>query len=66
MKLPGLLTTAQASARLGVCASAIRRMVYAGKLREVHAGDLLREAETLVTEQGARVEIDCVAVGRDL
>lgn len=35
MKLRGKLTTKQAAARLGVCISAIRRMVYAGKLRDI-------------------------------
>lgn len=34
-KLRGKLTTKQAAARLGVCISALRRMVYAGKLRDI-------------------------------
>ena len=29
----------------------------AGRLRELHPGDVLREGDTLVTEQGARVEV---------
>lgn len=35
MKLRGKLTTKQAAARLGVCISALRRMVYAGKIRDI-------------------------------
>lgn len=35
MKLRGKLTTKQAAARLGVCISALRRMVYVGKLRDI-------------------------------
>lgn len=35
MKLRGKLTTKQAADRLGVCISALRRMVYAGKLRDI-------------------------------
>ena len=35
MELRGKLTTRQAAARLGVCISALRRMVYAGKLAEI-------------------------------
>lgn len=35
MTIRGKLTTKQAAARLGVCVSALRRMVYAGKLRDI-------------------------------
>ncbi len=35
MKLRGLLTTQQAAARLQICISALRRMVYSGKLPEI-------------------------------
>lgn len=34
MELRGKLTTKQAALRLGVCISALRRMVYAGKIRD--------------------------------
>ncbi len=39
MKLRGKLTTKQAAARLGVCISALRRMVYAGKLKDIRLSD---------------------------
>lgn len=35
MKLRGKLTTKQAADRLGVCISALRNMVYSGKLKEI-------------------------------
>lgn len=39
MKLRGKLTTKQAAARLGVCISALRRMVYAGELKDIRVSD---------------------------
>ncbi len=35
MELRGKLTTKQAAARLGVCISRVRRMVYDGRLKEI-------------------------------
>lgn len=35
MELRGKLTTKQAADRLGVCISALRNMVYSGKLKEI-------------------------------
>lgn len=35
MSLRGKLTTKEAAARLGVCISSLRRMVYSGKLRDI-------------------------------
>jgi len=35
MELRGKLTTKQAAARLGVCISALRKMVYDGRLKEI-------------------------------
>lgn len=39
MELRGKLTTRQAADRLGVCVSAIRRMVYAGELKDIRVSD---------------------------
>lgn len=35
MTIRGKLTTKEAAARLGVCISVLRRMVYAGKLKDI-------------------------------
>lgn len=59
MELRGKLTTRQAADRLGVCISALRRMVYAGKLSELRISDrciLYSEAEVdkLLAKRQAR------------